>query len=255
MRARPLAQVAGALGLALAGCGGGGSSDRPASTAATTTATTSARTATAPRTATATARRPVAPERDERPASLPHGWTRVVDTADGFSFAVPRGWRAHRVQGGELLARDDEHVGVRRRLAEHAEVALVAHDQPRLGDREPGAQVRCPQLLGAGQHDGADPEAREHREHPLGPVAHERHHHVLAPDPAGRERSRGARRGLRDLAEAPLSSRAVAPERDERPPRGRGGVDHVAGEVHPAWSVDRFVSDQTARSSNGVSPR
>ena len=112
MRARPLAQVAGALGLALAGCGGGGSSDRPASTGATTTATTSARTATAPRTATATARRPVAPERDERPASLPHGWTRVVDTADGFSFAVPRGWRAHRVQGGELVRSADRALAV-----------------------------------------------------------------------------------------------------------------------------------------------
>ena len=156
---------------------------------------------------------------------------------------------------GQLVTRDDEHVGVRRRLAEHAEVALVAHDQSRLGDREPRAQVGRPQLLGAGQHDRAEPEAREHREHPLGPVADERHHHVLAPDPAARERSRGPRRGLRDLAEAPLCARAVAPERNERPPRGRGGVDHVAGEVHPAWSVDRFVSDQTARSSNGVFPR
>ena len=109
-----------------------------------------------------------------------------------------------------------------RRLAEHAEVALVAHDQPRLGDREPGAQVGRAQLLGARQHDGADPEAREHRQHPLGPVADERHHDVPAATP--RAASAPAARADASATSPKLHSprEPSRAERDERP-RARAG--------------------------------
>ena len=158
----------------------------------------------------------------------------------------------HRLGGGQLRPGHDEHVGVGRRLAEHAEVALVAHHQPRLRDRQPGAQVARAQLLGARQHDGADAEAGEHGQDPLGPVADQRHHDVAAADPAGGQRARRAGRRLGHLAEAPLRPRAVAAERDERPPRGRGGVDHVAREVHRGRRLEGSFSDQLTPLSNGV---
>jgi len=105
VRGSALALPGAAVAVALAGCGGG-SSDRSASTASTapaTTATTATRTATAP---------PPAGERSEPLARLPHGWIRVVDRVDGFSFGVPRGWRAHRVQGGELVRSVDKALAV-----------------------------------------------------------------------------------------------------------------------------------------------
>ena len=73
-------------------------------------------------------------------------------------------------------------------------VALVGDHQPRPGDREAQAQVLGAQLLGAGQHDGAEAKAGEHREHPLGAVADQGHHHVPAPAPrGGRARRPGGR--------------------------------------------------------------
>jgi hypothetical protein len=105
VRGSALALPGAAVAVALAGCGGG-SSDRSASTASTapaTTATTATRTAPAP---------PPARERSEPLARLPHGWTRVVDRVDRFSFGVPRGWRAHRVQGGELVRSADRALAV-----------------------------------------------------------------------------------------------------------------------------------------------
>ena len=36
----------------------------------------------------------------------------MVDRVDGFSFGVPRGWRAHRVQGGELVRSVDKALAV-----------------------------------------------------------------------------------------------------------------------------------------------
>jgi hypothetical protein len=78
----------------LAGCRGG-SSAQPATTGGTT--------ASGGRTA---------PERAEPAARLPHGWTLVVDRPAGFSFGVPRGWRAHRVPGCELVRSADKALAV-----------------------------------------------------------------------------------------------------------------------------------------------
>ena len=160
-----------------------------------------------------------------------------------------------RLGGGQLGAGHDQHVRVRRRLAQHAEVALVAHDQPRLRNRQPGAQVRRAQLLGAGKRDGAEPEAGEHRQHPFGSVADQRHHHVPARHPAGRERARRAGGGAGDLAEAPLRSRAAAAQGDERPPRGRGGVDHVASEVHGGREAKGLSAAFTRMGADPVATR
>ena len=82
-------------------------------------------------------------------------------------------------------------------------------------------------------------EAGDHRQHPLGPVADQRQHDVAAPDARGpRARRRRAPRPRATSPKRPLAPRAVAPERDQRPPLGRGGVDDVA-----------------ARSSSGVERR
>ena len=95
-------------------------------------------------------------------------------------------------------------------------VALVGEHQPWPGDREAQTQVLGAQLLGARQHDGAEAEAGEHREHPLGAVADQRHHHVAAPHAAAGERAGEAGAALGDLAEAPLAARAVAGQLDQR---------------------------------------
>ena len=128
----------------------------------------------------------------------------------------------------------EQHVGVRRRLAEHAGVALVAHDQARTRHVDPRAQVGGTQLLGARERDRADAEAGQHRQHPLRAVAHERHHDLAPADPARGQRARRPRRCVGDLPEAPLAARAVAGERDERPRRRGRGVHHIAREVHTA---------------------
>jgi hypothetical protein len=99
VRSRPTALAATGLALALAGCGGG-ASDRSASSSTATTA----RSTPAPR--------PAAPERNEPPAQLPNGWQLVVDKPGGFSFGVPRGWRAHRVQSGELVRSADKALAI-----------------------------------------------------------------------------------------------------------------------------------------------
>ena len=125
-----------------------------------------------------------------------------------------------RLGGGQLRPGHDEHVGVGRRLAEHAEVALVAHHQPRLRDREPRAQVAGAQLLGARQHDGADAEAGDHRQDPLGPVADQRQHDVAAADPAGGQR---ARRAGRASATSPKLHSAREPSRPSATSARRAG--------------------------------
>src|SRR4029077_7287206 len=80
--------------------------------------------------------------------------------------------------------------------------------------------------------DRADAKARDHRQHPLGPVADQRHHHVAAADPARGERAGHSRPALAHPAEAPPASRALAGELHERDPRRRQLLDDVAGEVH-----------------------
>ena len=74
------------------------------------------------------------------------------------------------------------------------------------------AQVLGPQLLVAGQHDGADPEARDHRQHPLGPVADQRHHDVAA----------ARRRGARSVPASRALRSATSPKRPLAPARRRG---------------------------------
>ena len=91
--------AATALALALAGCGGGSSGRSESASTATT-----ARTTPPPRLA--------APERNEPPARLPRGWQLVVDKPGGFSFGMPRGWRAHRVQSGELVRSADKALAI-----------------------------------------------------------------------------------------------------------------------------------------------
>ena len=133
---------------------------------------------------------------------------------------------------GQVGSRDEHDLGLGLGGRELAGVALVADDQLGLGDGEPPAQVVGAQLLRAREGDGAQPEARDHGEHPLGPVAHQGHHDVAPSDPARGERAGGARALLRDLTHAPDAPFAIAPERDEGASVGRGRVDDIPGEVH-----------------------
>ena len=78
------------------------------------------------------------------------------------------------------------------------------------------AQVLGAQLLGAGQRDRAEAEARDHREHPLGAVADSvittspRPHAAPGSAPASRAAAVG------DLAEGQLAPLAVAGEHHQR---------------------------------------
>ena len=87
MRAAALLAAAGAL---VAGCGESSS----------------------PRRTTTTTKGQPAPQRAERPVRLPHGWKRVADRRDGFTFGVPPGWRVRRVPAGELVRSADEALAV-----------------------------------------------------------------------------------------------------------------------------------------------
>ena len=89
--------------------------------------------------------------------------------------------RRVRLGGGQLRAGDEQDVGVRapprrarRRCARRTRSAAGARPSSR------DAQVGRAQLLGARQHDRADAEAGQHRQHPLGPVADQRQHDVAA---------------------------------------------------------------------------
>jgi hypothetical protein len=96
---RPCAPALAATALALAGCGGGSSGRSDSASTATNARTTPAS-------------RPAAPERNEPPARLPRGWHLVVDKPGGYSFGVPRGWRAHRVRSGELVRSADKALAM-----------------------------------------------------------------------------------------------------------------------------------------------
>ncbi len=127
---------------------------------------------------------------------------------------------------------DEDHAAVRSRRRQLGGVALVAEDERRPCRVEPQPQVSRPQLLGARQHDGADAEAGDHRQHPFGAVADHRHDDVAAADAAARERPRQPRRSVGDLPERPLPPRPVARQLDQGEPRRVGGVDDIAREVH-----------------------
>ena len=112
--------------------------------------------------------------------------------------------------GEKPLVRNLQNRATRVGHAELAHVALVGDDQRRVGHVESQLQILSSQLLVAGQRDGADPEARDHRQDPLGPVADQRHHRVAAPDALRHQRPSEPRRAVGDLAERPL---ARAPSR------------------------------------------
>ncbi len=116
--------------------------------------------------------------------------------------------------------------------AELGSVTLVGDDQLRVGSLQPQTQVLGPQLFVARQHDGADPEAGDHRQHPLGPVADQRHDHVTAFCTASLEGRRQPGRAVCELAEGPFAAVALARELDQRAAAGRLLVEDVAGEVH-----------------------
>jgi len=65
-----------------------------------------------PRRTTTTTRAQPVPQRAERPVRLPHGWKRVADRRDGFTFGVPPGWRVRRAPAAELVRSADEALAV-----------------------------------------------------------------------------------------------------------------------------------------------
>ncbi len=107
-------------------------------------------------------------------------------------------------------------------VGEFAEQALLADAERRRRRRDPQLEVVAAQLRVAGQRDRAHPPAGEQRQHPLDPVADQRHHHVapLRPRaPRRRRRARPSRRSVRRSA-----SRAGCPRsRSRRSPAARRG--------------------------------
>ena len=99
------------------------------------------------------------------------------------------------------------------------------------------AQVLGAQLLGAGQGHRPDPEARDHRQHPLRAVPDHGHHHVAAGHPLAHQvPPEPASQGLY-LAEAEHASGAVPPDCDKRRiPLWNGLYDGVY-EVHRGGRV------------------
>ena len=138
-----------------------------------------------------------------------------------------------RVLGGHLLDRgrrllrpvlveDRGDVGHRHRrdpVGQLAEQRLLADAELRVGGADPQLEVLAAQLRVAGQRHRPHPPAGEHRQHPLDPVADQRHHDVAAPDPAGRKGAREPGRAGEQLAEVPVppipsASIATIPSRE-----------------------------------------
>ena len=149
---------------------------------------------------------------------LARGPAREGDEARVLGVELDR----RRRGGGRVqrLVGDREHRAVRPGGVELGAVALVADDRRRPRDVEAQPQVAGAQLLGAGQDDRADAEARDHRQHPLRAVADQRQDDVAAPRRRARASAPASARGaLGDLAERPLAPAAVAVELDEREAR------------------------------------
>ena len=146
---------------------------------------------------------------------------------------------AGRLGGSEeCLVRDREHRAGRVRGRKLREVALVGDDQARLGGLDAHDEVVGAQLLVTGQRHRADPEAGHHGQHPLGPVADQRHHDVPpghAVDPA--QCAGQPRTSIGHLGEAPLAPAPVTGHLDQGGAVGRRGLDDVAGEVHGGGPV------------------
>ncbi len=103
-------------------------------------------------------------------------------------------------------------------LGELLEPALLAERQHRGGDRDPMGEVGASKLRVAGERDGADPKAGEHRQHPFGTVPDQGHDDVSAADAARLERPGEAGGAGVQLAEAPLPPCPGLLDRDHRDP-------------------------------------
>jgi hypothetical protein len=116
----------------------------------------------------------------------------------------------------EALVRDSQHGPVEAGIPDQIQVARVGHHGRRLHGLDAGAQVGRAQLFGARLRDRADAPAGEQRVRPLGPVAHDRRHHVAGADAPCGERARHPRGAVRHLAERDLAPLALASDGDER---------------------------------------
>jgi hypothetical protein len=144
---------------------------------------------------------------------------------------LDRGWRLLRAVLVERL--HDFRQGHRRHLVgQLVQESLLANAQRRRCRARPQLEIVTPQLGAAGQRHGAHAPAGEQREHPLGPVAGQRHHHVAAAHAAGGEGAREARGAGDQLAEVPVPALALGVDRDDPQPRGGGSLHNVLDEVH-----------------------
>ena len=152
-----------------------------------------------------------------------------VISAGSSASSSDRGSVRGRVE--ERLVGHREHRARRFRGLELGAVSLVGDDERGIRHLQAQREIVRAQLLGAREHDGAKAKARHHREHPLGPVADERHHDVATADAARRERRGEPRGALAHLPEGPVPARAVTRQLHDRALRGGGRVEHVAREV------------------------
>ena len=137
-------------------------------------------------------------------------------------------------RGVDRLVRDGEQRPGEAGVAHRVDVAPVGHDDARLHEVHPGAQVLGAQLFGARQRDRADAEAGDHRLHPLRAVPDHGHHDVASRHAELEHPASHSRRPLGELAEAELATRAVPGERQKCPFRGLFRPDNFRCEVHAA---------------------
>ena len=116
------------------------------------------------------------------------------------------------LSGKNPLIRNLQNRATRVGHAQLAQIARVGDDQGRVRHVQSQLQIPSSQLLVAGQRDGADPEAGDHRQDPLGPVADQRHDRVAAPDALRHQPPSEPRAPVGDLGEGPLLAGAVAAE-------------------------------------------
>ncbi len=140
--------------------------------------------------------------------------------------------QGHRRRRRRLLidrsSGDVEDLALRLGGLQLGRVARVGDDQLGPGGRDPVAQILGPQLLVARERDRPDAKAGEHAQHPLGPVADQRHHHVTLGDPTGGEGAGQSGGVVGHLAERPLAPVALASQLDERAVARWGGGDDIS---------------------------
>jgi hypothetical protein len=118
-----------------------------------------------------------------------------------------------------------------------AEQLLLADAEPWVRRGHPDLQVLPPELRIAGERDRAHPETGEHRQHPLDPAPHQRHHGVAAPDPARRHRAGEPGAAGDQLAEVPLAPVSLGVDGEDAEGRSGGPLHHVLDEVHVVKSA------------------